>query len=303
MPRMLARAGILVALFAPTLALAAYNDVTLTTDTVLSVNGITLNVSGSSAVIESITVDSPNFSVTMPSGSNFLVTAPGGQQLSPSTQTGISRLICNSSESSVGYTTTSDQTVTITPSVAICADAGGGGGSPSSSSSSSSSSSGGGGGSAAPATPATPATPAVTPAVPAVPATPAKSASGLSVAQIQSILDVLASFNADATVIANVRASLEGTVTTGSVTSTAVGVFKASLTVGSLGSEVKALQEFLNSHGYTVAVSGAGSPGNETTMFGNLTKAAVIKYQKAKGITPAVGYFGAKTRAAVNSDQ
>ena len=121
--------------------------------------------------------------------------------------------------------------------------------------------------------------------------------------QIQAILDVLASFNADASVIAKVKASLEGTVTAGSVTSTAVGVFKSNLTVGSLGSEVKALQEFLNSHGYTVANSGAGSPGNETTKFGGLTRAAVIKYQKAKGITPAVGYFGAKTRAAVNADQ
>ena len=97
------------------------------------------------------------------------------------------------------------------------------------------------------------------------------------------------------------KASLEGTVTAGSVTSTAVSVFKANLTVGSLGSEVKALQEFLNAKGYTVSTSGAGSPGNETTKFGSLTKAALIKYQKAKGITPAVGYFGAKTRAAVNS--
>ena len=47
MPRMLAHAGILVVLLAaPALALAAYDDVTLTTDTVLSVGGITLNVSG-----------------------------------------------------------------------------------------------------------------------------------------------------------------------------------------------------------------------------------------------------------------
>ncbi|MBI2025636.1 peptidoglycan-binding protein [Candidatus Kaiserbacteria bacterium] len=112
---------------------------------------------------------------------------------------------------------------------------------------------------------------------------------------------MLASFNADADIIAKVKASLEGTVTTGSVTSTAVGVFKSNLTVGSLGSEVKALQEYLNANGYVIASSGPGSPGNETTMFGSLTKAAVIKYQKAKGITPAVGYFGAKTRAAVNS--
>jgi hypothetical protein len=73
---MLARAGILVALLVPTFALAAFDDVTLATDTVLSVNGITLNVSGSSAVVESITVNATDFAVTLQSGSVFQVTAP-----------------------------------------------------------------------------------------------------------------------------------------------------------------------------------------------------------------------------------
>lgn len=75
------------------------------------------------------------------------------------------------------------------------------------------------------------------------------------------------------------------------------------LKTGSLGSDVKALQEFLNARGFTVAASGPGSPGNETTTFGALTRAAVIKYQKSKGITPAVGYFGPITRKAVEADQ
>jgi hypothetical protein len=161
---------------------------------------------------------------------------------------------------------------------------------------------------ATPATPAIPATTTTTSATPATPATPstqsttAAPASGLSATQVQAILDVLASFNADASVIANVRASLGGT-TTGSVTSAAVRVFKANLTTGSLGSEVKALQEYLNAHGYTVAVSGAGSLGNETTRFGAATRAALVKYQKAKGITPASGYFGPLTRAAINAEK
>ncbi len=79
--------------------------------------------------------------------------------------------------------------------------------------------------------------------------------------------------------------------------------FVSNLTAGSRGADVQALQIFLNTRGYSVASSGPGSPGSETTFFGNLTKAAVIKYQKAKGITPAVGYFGPKTRAAINADQ
>ena len=52
MTRTLTRAGICAAallLLAPVFAFAAADDVTLTTDTVLSVNGVTLNVSGSSA--------------------------------------------------------------------------------------------------------------------------------------------------------------------------------------------------------------------------------------------------------------
>lgn len=298
MPRILTGAGILVALLAPALALAAYDDVTLTTDTVLSVNGITLNVSGSSAVIESITVNATNFSVTLPVNSTFQVTAPGLEQINADTATGQTSFTCNNSQSLIKYApTTSSVTVTITPSATLC----------SSTSSGSSGSTGGGGSSssAVPAVPATPAVPAVTPAVPATPAVlatpPAKSASGLSTAQIQSILDVLASFNADADVIAKVKVSLEGTAATGSVTSTAVSVFKSNLTVGSLGSEVKALQQYLNANGYTVAASGPGSPGNETTRFGAATRAALIRFQKARGITPAAGYFGPKTRAAVNS--
>lgn len=291
-----------VGLFAPVLALAAFDDVTLTTDTVLSVNGITLNVSGTSATIESITVNATDFSVTLGSGSTFQVTAPGLEQLSASTLTGIASDICNANQSLLRYTPSAGMTVTITPDSRLCSSATTGGSSPApsvttpSSSSSSSSSSA--------TTAATTATTVATPAVTTAPAvTPAATAaSGLSASQIQSILDVLASFDADATTIAKVKASLEGTAVTGSVTSTAVRVFKANLTVGSLGSEVKALQEFLNAHGYTLATSGAGSPGNETTRFGAATKAALIKYQKAKGITPAVGYFGPKTRAAVEAE-
>ncbi|MEX2033213.1 MAG: peptidoglycan-binding domain-containing protein, partial [Candidatus Colwellbacteria bacterium] len=75
--------------------------------------------------------------------------------------------------------------------------------------------------------------------------------------------------------------------------------FTRSLTVGSTGADVKALQQWLNANGYSVATTGAGSVGSETTYFGSLTKAAVAKYQAAKGISPAVGYFGPITRAAL----
>lgn len=75
--------------------------------------------------------------------------------------------------------------------------------------------------------------------------------------------------------------------------------FNRDLQGGSIGEDVKALQVWLNANGYVVAESGEGSAGQETTVFGPATKAALIKYQIAKGITPASGYFGAKTRASL----
>ena len=73
--------------------------------------------------------------------------------------------------------------------------------------------------------------------------------------------------------------------------------FTRNLTVGSRGEDVKALQQYLNASGFKVAESGPGSPGNETTYFGNLTKAAVAKWQAANGISPASGFFGPLSRA------
>ena len=74
-----------VGLLLPAVALAAYNDVSLTTDTVLSVGGVTVNVSGSAATIESISADSSTFTVNVQPGSNFTVTAPNGNVLNYST--------------------------------------------------------------------------------------------------------------------------------------------------------------------------------------------------------------------------
>lgn len=73
--------------------------------------------------------------------------------------------------------------------------------------------------------------------------------------------------------------------------------FSRSLTVGSRGDDVTALQTWLVAKGYLVMPSGAAYG-----YFGNLTKAAVAAYQTAKGITPAAGYFGPVTRAAVNAE-
>jgi len=78
--------------------------------------------------------------------------------------------------------------------------------------------------------------------------------------------------------------------------------FTRDLTLGSKGDDVRMLQIMLNKSSDTqVANFAAGSPGNESSYFGALTKASVIKFQKKNGITPAVGYFGPKTRAVMNA--
>lgn len=79
------------------------------------------------------------------------------------------------------------------------------------------------------------------------------------------------------------------------------GAFTRNLDVGATGADVKRLQVFLNTHGFAIAESGPGAPGSETERFGALTRSALAKFQSANGITPAVGYFGPKTRAAINA--
>jgi peptidoglycan hydrolase-like protein with peptidoglycan-binding domain len=70
---------------------------------------------------------------------------------------------------------------------------------------------------------------------------------------------------------------------------------------GMSGEDVRTLQIALNADGYTVATTGSGSAGNETTYFGPATEAAVIRFQIARSISPAVGYVGPITRKALTS--
>ncbi len=82
-------------------------------------------------------------------------------------------------------------------------------------------------------------------------------------------------------------------------TPTASGTLVRSLERTMVGEDVRTLQKLLNTHGYTIATTGSGSTGNETTYFGAATEAAVIKFQIAHNIVPAVGYVGPITRAAL----
>jgi len=81
--------------------------------------------------------------------------------------------------------------------------------------------------------------------------------------------------------------------------STGKYTFTRDLSIGMEAEDVRALQRFLNQKGYTVATTGVGAPGSETTYFGNRLQDALKKYQRAQGID-ATGYFGPLTRARVN---
>src|SRR3989338_1044365 len=69
----------------PAVSYAAYDDVTLgSTDTLITVGGVTLTVAAPSAVLESIDVGSDNFTVIMPGNSFLRVTSTSRRTLSTS---------------------------------------------------------------------------------------------------------------------------------------------------------------------------------------------------------------------------
>src|SRR3989344_6829774 len=114
------------------------------------------------------------------------------------------------------------------------------------------------------------------------------------VAQAQSVSDLQAQINALLAQITQLQSQL---ASAGGSSVTTACSFTVDLTIGSKGAALKCLQQYLNGAGFQVAASGVGSPGNETSYFGNLTKNAVAKWQAANGVAPAVGYFGPISRA------
>ncbi len=127
----------------------------------------------------------------------------------------------------------------------------------------------------------------------------APSAQAATAAELQAQIDTLLASLAG---LQTQLATLQGTPAAGTPAVCSGITFTANLTVGSSGASVKCLQALLNKSADTqVAATGVGSAGSETTYFGNLTKAAVVKYQTKKAISPAAGFVGPLTRASLNT--
>lgn len=110
-------------------------------------------------------------------------------------------------------------------------------------------------------------------------------------ASAQTTAELTAQINALLAQIANLQAQIAGGTTTTTGTT-----FTKDLTIGSTGSEVTALQQWLVTKGYLTMPAGVAYG-----YFGPLTKTALAKYQAEAGISPAAGYFGPITRAKLNA--
>jgi len=102
---------------------------------------------------------------------------------------------------------------------------------------------------------------------------------GITVAELEASIALLTQ---QLTTLQSQLVTLQGGTATSTVPTVCVGVtFAANLKLGSTGADVKCLQALLNTDIATkLAETGAGSPGNETTYFGSITKTAVIKFQE-----------------------
>ena len=109
--------------------------------------------------------------------------------------------------------------------------------------------------------------------------------------------------------LAALKASVQTSTTTETISQTIsqpltdTFTFTRYLSLGMSGHDVEELQFFLNTRGFTIASSGPGSRGEETSYFGPATQNALNAYQQRYSLfADDLGYFGEQTRQAVNGE-
>lgn len=304
----------------PATSSAAYNDVTLTTDTIITVGGVNLNVSGSSVVVESIIVSTNSFDVTLLTSSSFAVSSADkkGFTISTSGAAVTSTVVCDTSSSTLTLAPSGTAIVTVSldascvPSSAVSA--------------------------VMPITivngsiglfaPVAPSTASTTLSQPQLP--PSPYTRSLSVGESGADVEALQTFLEDRGFLVMPQGVAKGYF--GALTKQAlikyqrsVGIdpigilgpatrrqikketnttptaspqpltfpYTRSLSVGKSGADVSALQTFLENKGFLVMPNGVAKG-----YFGDLTKQALIRYQMSVGISP-IGIFGPLTRKQV----
>lgn len=97
-------------------------------------------------------------------------------------------------------------------------------------------------------------------------------------------------------------------ITSGGNSTPSTERFPRQMEAGMRGEDVRQLQIFLNSHGFPIAESGSGSPGNESEFFGEATRQALIRFQETyredilvpANMETAIGFFGPSTIRKIN---
>lgn len=109
-------------LILPIFAFGAFNDVTLTTDTVITAGGVSMNVVSDSATIESITIGASSFDVVLLSGSSIKVEVPSRRALSHNASASlVTENSCDTTASALAFSATgTSATITITPLSTTC---------------------------------------------------------------------------------------------------------------------------------------------------------------------------------------
>ena len=267
-----------------------YNaDTTVT----LTSPAITLTIPYSSAAT-SLIVNAGSIVVTVPTGSVFTVKSPSRDlTVTGATADAIITTACfgGVKEITVNAENVSIQTLTITPTGSQCsppAGAGGGGGG---------SSTGGGTGGTYTTSPAQTTTTVATTTQSSV--TVATTSTPDIKAQLAILLERLAALRTQAKIVTGGTAPL---VSAGQIPKEAIpatGIYKKSLSLGTISSDVSALQALLKALGQGIYPEGIVSG-----YFGALTKRAVGRFQMAYDIAkegdPGFGFVGPKTRAKLN---
>jgi hypothetical protein len=129
-------------------------------------------------------------------------------------------------------------------------------------------------------------------------------------ATVEELQDQIADLLAQIATLQTQLAAMGGAPAAG-VPAACVGItFTVDLSQGSTGNDVKCLQALLNTDVATqLGTTGPGSLGSETTYFGPLTHAAVVKFQNQHaaeiltpiGLTAGTGYVGPATRPVLNA--